>query len=141
MLLCIPCVGHKTAMSILHTYTIDQILLGQTEKTTCYNILYLDSKFRLGTRGEKIHNVCNKLHGMDNIQQKIIACINGITTNTAKCILEHVCFSEIISSLYDGGAIANIQLTEKRKVGNAIEERIKMTFYKEHTLLKNEETI
>jgi hypothetical protein len=75
-----------------------------------------------------LHNTCSSIHGLPKIQKKILACINGITINTASNILNKVNFSDIVMSKYKPGTIANIQQTEKRRIGHSIEARIKLIF-------------
>jgi ERCC4-type nuclease len=121
-------VSYKTAMAALQHYTVFQLLTGQTDATKCYNMVYLDSGFRLGPRGTKMHNICERLHMLDDVQQKILSCVNGITVNTAGRILESVSFNDLVMLKFPDGKIANIQKSEKRKMGEALEARIKLTF-------------
>jgi len=123
-------VSYKTAMSAMQKYNIIQLLMGQTDKVICYNLVYIDSGFRLGSRGEKLHNLCKRLETLPLIQQKVLACMNGITIKKAEVILSAVKFSDIVSSSFKDGDVANIY-NNKRKIGKAIEGRIKMIF-KEH---------
>jgi hypothetical protein len=121
-------VSYKTAISALQKYTVEQLLTGQTDQITCYNLVYIDSGFRMGNKGTKLHAISALLHNLPLIQQKILACINGITINTAMCILETVSFADIVLGIFDNNIIADVQRTEKRKVGKSIEARIRLTF-------------
>jgi ERCC4-type nuclease len=121
-------VSYKTAMAALQYYTVFQLLTGQTDATKCYNMVYVDSGFLLGSRGTKMHNVCGRLHTLDNVQQKVLSCINGITVNTAERILVSVSFNDLVMLKFPDGKIANIQKSEKRKMGKALEMSIKLTF-------------
>jgi len=121
-------VSYKTAMAALQHYTVIQLLTGQTDETACYNLTYVDSGFRLGPRGTKLHNMCARLEHLDRVQEKILACISGITVNTASRILNEVKFNDIVLLKFPQGKIASIQKTEKRKMGKVLEARIKLTF-------------
>ena len=128
MLTKIAGVSYKIAMVALQHYTVLQLLTGQTEETKCYNMVYIDSGFRLGPRGTKMHNMCGRLHTLSLVQQKILSCINGITINTAEKILALVDFNDIVMLKFPEGNIANIQKSEKRKIGKVLEARLKLTF-------------
>jgi ERCC4-type nuclease len=128
MLTKIAGISYKTAMAALQHYTVFQLLTGQTDATKCYNMVYLDSGFRLGPRGTKMHNTCGRLHTLDYVQQKILSCVNGITVTTARRILESVSFNDLVMLKFPDGKIANIQKSEKRKMGKTLEARIKLTF-------------
>lgn len=121
-------VSYKTAMAVLQHYTVFQLLTGQTDATKCYNVVYVESGFRLGPRGTKIHSMCGRLHTLDKVQQKMLSCINGITVNTAEKILASVNFNDLVMLKFPDGKIANIQKSEKRKMGKALEASIKLTF-------------
>jgi len=121
-------VSYKTAMAALQHYTVFQLLTGQTDATKCYNMVYVDSGLRLGPRGTKMHNIRGRLHTLDKVQQKMLSCINGITVNTAERILASVSFNDLVMLKFPDGKIANIQKSEKRKMGKALEARIKLTF-------------
>lgn len=128
MLIKIAGVSYKIAMAALQHYTIVQLLTGQTDETTCYKLTYIDSGFRLGPRGTKLHNMCTQLGHLDRVQEKILACISGITINTATRILNEVKFNDIVLLKFPLGKIANIKKTENRKMGKVLEDRIKLTF-------------
>lgn len=128
MLTKIAGVSYKTAMAALQYYTVIQLLTGQTTETACYNLTYIDSGFRLGPRGAKLHSMCARLKYLGQVQEKILACISGITVNTAARILNEVKFDDIVLLKFPQGKIANIQKSEKRKMGNAMEARIRLTF-------------
>lgn len=128
MLTKLASISYKTAIAALQHYTVFQLLTGQTDATKCYNMTYVDSGFRLGSRGTKMHNACESLHTLDKVQQKILSCINGITVNTAERILASVSFNDLVMLKFPDGKIANIQKSEKRKIGKALEARIKLTF-------------
>lgn len=121
-------VSYKTAMAALQKYTVQQLLTGKTDQTECYNLVYVDSGFRMGPRGTKLHLMCTRLYTLKKVQEKILACINGITVNTASRILAEVSFNDIVMLKFPDGKIANIQKSEKRKMGKALEGRIKLTF-------------
>jgi ERCC4-type nuclease len=121
-------VSYKTAIASLQKYTLIQILTGQTDQTICYNIVYIDSGFIMGSRGVKFHSICKKLNMLPLLQQKILVCINGITINTAVRILNVLKFTDIVLGNFNSGSIANIQQTEKRKIGKVIESRIRLVF-------------
>ena len=130
MLTKITGVSYKTAMAALQKYTVQQLLTGQTDEISCCNLVYLDSGFRMGPRGTKLHTMCGRLHILDKVQQKILSCINGITVNVAERILESVSFNDLVMLKFTEGKIANIQKSEKIKIGKALEARIKLTFQK-----------
>lgn len=121
-------VSYKSAMAALSHYTVVQLLTGQTDEKICYNLIYIDSGFKMGPRGTKLHNMCSKLENLNRVQEKILACIAGITENTANKILKEVKFNDIIMLNFTDGKIANIYKTEKRKIGKVLEDRIKLTF-------------
>jgi ERCC4-type nuclease len=129
-------VSYKVAMALLQKYTVKQLLTGQTDNDICYNITYIDSGFRMGPRGIKLHNMFVSLPNDIFMQQKILVCINGISIYTAERILSFVSFSDIVLSKFKNGDIAGIQQTEKRKIGNAIEAKIRLTFSPVQTLIE-----
>ena len=140
-------VSYKTAIAALQYYTIQQLLTGQTEEKICYNLTYIDSGFKLGTRGTKLHNMCSRLIHLDNLQKKILSCISGITENTATKILNEIKFDDIVLLKFPTGKIENINKTEKRRIGKMLENRIALTFslpiqthsdsFTEHDMIKD----
>jgi ERCC4-type nuclease len=128
MLTALKGISYKTAIAALQKYNIKQLLTGQTNGDVCYNLTYVDSGFRVGTRGTKLHDICTHLHTLRLSQLRILSCVSGITDITAGYILDYVSFSDIVLSTFLDGAISKIQRTEKRTVGAAIEARIRLTF-------------
>ena len=126
MLKKIPGISYKSASAILNHYNIKQILTGQTEEEKCYNIQYIDSGFKLGGKGVKIHKNCKGLN--TTTQEKILSCIPGITCNTASIILKNISFENLITLNFETGSIKNLNKSEKRKIGNVIENKVKLVF-------------
>ena len=125
MLQCYPYITRKSAIAILRVYTIQQYLLGQVDMKTCYNCTYA-SGFRLGARGEKIYK--QSIAQDPKCHIRVLACINGLTHNSATCILQEVNFSDIVSSVFEVNSIANIYKKNSRRIGPAIEMRIRRIF-------------
>ena len=130
MLTCLPGISYKTTIAVLQQYDFHNILLGELDEKKCYNIQYVDSKFRLGPRGIKLYNMFKNLQNVENIkfQKMILSCIQGITLDVAEKILSVIPFTNIITLNFPKGLIANIRKTENRKIGPSIESRINIIF-------------
>lgn len=128
MLTKIPNMSYKSAMASIKKYSPIQLMTGQIDEQVCYNLHYVSSGFKLGPRGTKIYSSCKNLHNLPHIHSKIISCISGITEQTATLMLNEITFHDIILLKFKEGQIANIRKTSKRKIGNAIEKRIRLTF-------------
>lgn len=131
MLTKIKGISHKTAMAVLNHYNIIQLFNGELDEGTCYNIKYCDSGFKLGSRGSMLYRMCKKIDSSQAVQEKILACVSGITLSVSKKILNSIKFKDIITLNFENNKIANIQKTEKRKIGPSIEKKIRLIFNNE----------
>ena len=130
MLVCLPTVSYKTAMAILQKYNFRELMTGAIDAKVCHDTQYIESGFRLGPRGTKLYNTCKNLQNTNNIffQKKILACVQGVTINVAQTILAIVPFADIVTLNFAPNAIANIQKSQKRKIGPSVESRIRLSF-------------
>ena len=136
MLSQLPKVSYATAKVVLGRYSLHDILAGNTDPGILAKLTY-DSNFRLGDRGVHLHGICEKLsrQGTGNTHTtefkhcvKILSRVRGITTNCAATILQTVPLHDIASGESIPGCISDIKKQGGRRVGKAIEERIRMTF-------------
>jgi ERCC4-type nuclease len=128
MLSCISNISYVSAVSILQKFKIKQILLGKTCSKDWYNLTSEYNKYKFGNRGIKMWNNCNNIHKHTGTQAKILACINGITCQTANTILQNINIFDIINGTFENNIISNIQKNKTRKIGNKIEEKIILVF-------------
>lgn len=137
MLTCIKGVTRIKAVPLLKTYTIHQLLLGQTDEKVCYNMIYPGGKMKFGSRGTILHNKLKRIDYQEKC--KILTAISGVTLISAEKILAHVSFENIISNSFINNSIAEIRKTEKRKIGSVVEDRIRMTFAREKVIENEKE--
>jgi ERCC4-type nuclease len=119
-------ITRQKAIVLLKVYNIQQLLLGQTDEKTCYDMVYPSGKMRFGPRGSALHKKLKNVNATE--KNKILQCISGITLVTAATILTSVPFEDIVKNCFIKNAIADIQKTENRKMGNAMENKIRLAF-------------
>lgn len=127
MLSKIPTVSFGTAKVVLARYSIRQVITGDVSKEVLVNLQY-ESKFRLGERGEKLWRCCQSLSSDNELCIRMLGEINGVTLGTARAIVAAVDMANIVTGEFAKGAIACVPKSKNRRVGPAIEERIKLTF-------------
>lgn len=138
MLMCLPKINANTAKVILKQYTLKEIVKGEMDENVLVNLKY-DSNFRLGERGSHFYTLfqvkCPRIQTYHT--EKIISCINGITPPIAKQILDVYTLQRIVAGQYPANSISelsrqNTNGTDKnknvRKIGPAIEKKIRLTF-------------
>lgn len=129
MLRAVPNVSYKAAAAMLQMFNIRQLLLCVDVKVEdWYNTKSPDTMYKLGNRGIKMFNSCRRLLDSPVIQASILAQVQGITKQTASLILNNVNAESIIKCEFEAGAIANIKKENGRRIGKAVETRIKLTF-------------
>jgi ERCC4-type nuclease len=121
-------ISYKAAIAALKTYTIQQILLGETTPDVWYNMRHVDSNFKMGDRGIKMHKTCQCLRNSHDIQAVTLSKIKGLTYDSAQLIVKEVPFDSIVKCTFAPGAIANVKKNEKRRIGISLETYIRMVF-------------
>lgn len=129
MLSTLPGVSFLTAKCTLARYTIQEVLGGGMDKEALCNLTY-ESNYRFGEKGARLWKTCQNLYSASHKQQcaKMLACIQGITIQCASLILEHVDMMKVVSLDFEEGVIASIHRTNTRKIGRAIEGKIRTMF-------------
>jgi ERCC4-type nuclease len=127
MLTKIKGITRKSAVVLLAKYTIHELLQNHSDENTLYNLTYT-SGFKLGARGTTIHKELSSLCWKQQI--RILSCITGLTENVAVLIIKSVGFANIVNCNYEKNAIANVQKTTTRKIGPALEKKIRLVFVK-----------
>lgn len=126
------------AGSIFQHYNIRELLTGQTDEKTLYNMVYPNGKMKFGPRGAALHKHLKSL--TDKEKCGVLSTINGITMSTAERILAEVKFEDIVGNVFAPGAIADIKKTETRRIGKAVELRIRLAFAEPETETEKTDT-
>ena len=125
-------VNIQTAVTTLRRYTIREILSGNMDGDTLYNLPY-PSGYKMGDRGLKLLAACKGLPDNHVLQTKILASIKGVTSKTAATIVAHLGLTRVSCLDFPSGAISSLPRSETQRMGHALEKKIRRIFSIEET--------